>query len=99
MGTGPIEAQATQAVNNSGPINLTVSETGQPVPDSVINTEQPHATSIPEMTPAEELIKAMHLFIEAQTDYIHTPDLGRMASAQEAYITAQTRYIARNLTK
>ena len=51
------------------------------------------------MTPAEELIKAMHLFIEAQTEYIHKPDLAAMATAQEEYITAQTRYIARNLSK
>jgi hypothetical protein len=53
--------------------------------------ENPPAVTL---DPTQEYIKSMHIFVEFQQEYIHNPDVRNMASQQEGYIKAQTRYIA-----
>lgn len=47
-----------------------------------------------DLDPVQEYIKAMHIFVEFQQEYIHNPDVRNMASQQEGYIKAQTKYIS-----
>jgi hypothetical protein len=82
----PIENQASQAVN--GKAASSTPPAGTEYLGSEVSTMQPMSK-----TPVEDYIQAMHLFIEAQMQMIHSPDVPRFASAQESYIRAQIAYV------
>lgn len=91
MGAGPIEDQTIKAAREKADETLRVP------PDVPLNEyfgTQPTSSPVSGLTPVEEYIKAQHLFIESQNDYIHNQNVGRLAAEQESYIRAQTKYIA-----
>jgi hypothetical protein len=103
MGAGPIEDAAAQAVGQNDGSSQQASMTMRiPVdtPDnSAFASAENKPADRPAMSPPEAYIRAQHLFIEAQQLYIHNPDVRTLAAEQEAYLNAQTAYIAYLLTK
>lgn len=81
---GPKNEQPPQ---QSSPVIL---QTSLPAHDEQVN--KPEVKTL--LNPIEELIKAQHLYIEAQANYIHNKDLPTMAAEMESYIRAQMRCIS-----
>jgi hypothetical protein len=101
VGAGPIEdsllasKNETKAIPGLPPL---AGNEGNGASDAHFGHEgQP--MDVPALSPPEAYIRAQHLFIEAQQLYIHKPNVQVLAAEQEAYIHAQTAYVAYLLTQ
>lgn len=94
MGAGPIEEAVIAAQNGETAKLATPADAGI---DGYFGTEPVSESSSSD--PREAFIRAQHLFIEAQQDYIHNQNVPQLAAHQESYIFAQTRFITSLLGK